>query len=201
MPLVLNVDYAEKEEAKAKGARWNAELKTWYAPNRKSYPAFSKWIFESFSSGLIVLDSYKVVEADMYCPACDSPTVVVALSFDNYMTFAEPASNVPLPTSVKSNGFSDIVECSDNLVPFSDLRDYPLGLSEHLSTTYNIRGAEVDDNYKSRLTNHCTGCDAPILDEVLFDSEGPFEVGADPNDFECEEHALSSDFIIPNWYE
>lgn len=33
MPIKLAVTFAEKEEAKAMGARWNPEQKTWYIPD------------------------------------------------------------------------------------------------------------------------------------------------------------------------
>ena len=37
MPLLLDVPFEEKDEAKEKGARWNPELKKWFAPNNKYY--------------------------------------------------------------------------------------------------------------------------------------------------------------------
>ncbi|MDR1835518.1 MAG: DUF5710 domain-containing protein [Fusobacteriaceae bacterium] len=39
----LKVPYAEKEEAKALGARWDAEKKKWYAPYAKDRHKFEKW--------------------------------------------------------------------------------------------------------------------------------------------------------------
>lgn len=42
MGLLLNVPYAEKDEAKALGARWNPEIKKWYAPSPYKYPNFYK---------------------------------------------------------------------------------------------------------------------------------------------------------------
>lgn len=56
MALLLNVAYAEKEEAKKLGARWNAELKKWYVQNREDYPKFKKWILKDKSEAVILCD-------------------------------------------------------------------------------------------------------------------------------------------------
>ena len=43
--LLLNVPYAEKDEAKSLGAKWNPKLKKWYVTNSKDYYKFIKWFF------------------------------------------------------------------------------------------------------------------------------------------------------------
>lgn len=45
MIIYLNVDYSEKDEAKALGAQWDSELSTWYynGPIR-NFSRFSKWL-------------------------------------------------------------------------------------------------------------------------------------------------------------
>lgn len=40
----LNVPYAEKDEARALGARWNPGKKRWYAPPGVALDAFQKWM-------------------------------------------------------------------------------------------------------------------------------------------------------------
>jgi hypothetical protein len=40
----LNVPYAEKDEARRLGARWNAELKTWYVPPGSTLTPFERWL-------------------------------------------------------------------------------------------------------------------------------------------------------------
>ena len=39
----LNVPYAEKDAAKALGARWDASAKKWYAPDTLGLACFAKW--------------------------------------------------------------------------------------------------------------------------------------------------------------
>ena len=44
MRTYLNVSFAEKEEAKKHGARWDAQRKKWYAENVEDLTPFLKWI-------------------------------------------------------------------------------------------------------------------------------------------------------------
>jgi hypothetical protein len=41
---ILKVPYAEKDEAKALGARWNAERKAWYVPDGTDSAPFERWL-------------------------------------------------------------------------------------------------------------------------------------------------------------
>jgi hypothetical protein len=43
----LNVPFAEKDTAKALGARWDAAMKKWYAPGTADITLFAKWATES----------------------------------------------------------------------------------------------------------------------------------------------------------
>jgi len=44
--ILLKVPYAEKDEAKALGARWNPTRKCWYVPDGKPTEAFARWVVE-----------------------------------------------------------------------------------------------------------------------------------------------------------
>lgn len=41
---ILKVPYAEKDQAKALGARWNNERKTWYVPDDQPTAPFEQWL-------------------------------------------------------------------------------------------------------------------------------------------------------------
>ena len=43
----LTVPYAEKDAAKALGAKWDATKKKWYAPANTELSSFSKWQIDS----------------------------------------------------------------------------------------------------------------------------------------------------------
>lgn len=42
--IFLKVPYAEKDEAKALGARWNPARKCWYVPEGKDAGPFARWV-------------------------------------------------------------------------------------------------------------------------------------------------------------
>jgi hypothetical protein len=42
--IILKVPYAEKDEAKALGAKWNSARKAWYVPDGQAATAFAKWM-------------------------------------------------------------------------------------------------------------------------------------------------------------
>ncbi|MES3023596.1 MAG: DUF5710 domain-containing protein [Pseudomonadota bacterium] len=42
--MILKVPYAEKDQAKALGARWNKERKVWYVPDGTVSTPFERWI-------------------------------------------------------------------------------------------------------------------------------------------------------------
>jgi len=44
MRVNLQCPYAEKDEAKALGAYWDAKKKTWYVVNPKDWTVFAKWL-------------------------------------------------------------------------------------------------------------------------------------------------------------
>lgn len=45
--IYLNVPFAQKDEAKALGARWDAVQKKWFVPAGKDIALFAKWQAES----------------------------------------------------------------------------------------------------------------------------------------------------------
>ncbi|MEQ1530700.1 MAG: DUF5710 domain-containing protein [Methylococcales bacterium] len=48
--IYLNVPYAEKDAAKALGAKWDAGSKKWYVPGNVDMAVFAKWHIETTPS-------------------------------------------------------------------------------------------------------------------------------------------------------
>ena len=48
---ILKVPYAEKDEAKGLGARWNSARKAWYVPDGVDEAPFSRWFAAGGSEG------------------------------------------------------------------------------------------------------------------------------------------------------
>mgnify|MGYP000033730449 CR=1 FL=1 len=61
--LYLYVPYKEKDEAKALGAKWDANKKRWFVANRNDYPLFAKWFFENneICETQIIMDNFYIV--------------------------------------------------------------------------------------------------------------------------------------------
>ena len=58
---ILKVPYAEKDQAKALGARWNAERKAWYVPDGTDAAPFEQWLAPgdgAASASKVKVDSY-----------------------------------------------------------------------------------------------------------------------------------------------
>ncbi len=51
----LNVPYAEKDQAKALGARWDPQRKSWYVPEGKAIEPFARWTPESPANGAVAM--------------------------------------------------------------------------------------------------------------------------------------------------
>lgn len=49
----LNVPYAEKDTAKALGAKWDATQKKWYVPSKLDMSLFSRWYNQPLASAPI----------------------------------------------------------------------------------------------------------------------------------------------------
>lgn len=84
MPVLLNVPYAEKEEVKALGAKWDSNLKKWYAI--RDYPKFRKWIGikEDREMVSVYSDYIYIVEGMIECYKCHKMTPVIGFSFYHY---------------------------------------------------------------------------------------------------------------------
>lgn len=84
---LLKVPYAEKDEAKALGARWNSAGKAWYVPDGKDEAPFARWFTaggsapatpsaskDSFSGAPVTGKHFVQLEHDCnpfsVCPVC-----------------------------------------------------------------------------------------------------------------------------------
>lgn len=91
MGLFLNVPYAEKDEAKALGARWNPENKKWYAPNPQKYPLFYKWMdLPHDEVRVILINHFYIVEGIRTCFKCGRETKVICFGVENFYEVLNP---------------------------------------------------------------------------------------------------------------
>jgi len=88
LPLLLNVPFSEKDEAKSLGAKWNSQLKKWYVDNKVEYHKFRKW-FHNEDTDLIVSDCLYIAVGNHTCFKCQKDIKVVSLAANNYVIIDE----------------------------------------------------------------------------------------------------------------
>lgn len=75
MRLFLDVPYAEKDEAKKLGAKWNPKVKKWYTDSpREEYVKFSKWFLKDTDDVFIATENIFLVEGQQKCWKCKNIT-------------------------------------------------------------------------------------------------------------------------------
>lgn len=156
--LLLNVPYAEKDEAKALGARWNPKEKSWMAPGNtySEYKKFSKW----FDGEIIVRDRIYLVEAVRMCWKCHKPIKIVCFAIEDYI-------------DVHSNCLED-----DTYLMTSMLSKMPEEVLRFVQERYNFKkkfSKTIKDSY---WANCCSYCDSLQGNNYLFYEplESPFYV-------------------------
>ncbi|MCL2522862.1 MAG: DUF5710 domain-containing protein [Erysipelotrichales bacterium] len=157
MPLLLDVPYEDKEEAKERGALWNKDLKKWYAPDKTKYPFFYHWISPN---SLIILDYLYIVEGFRECWRCKKQTKVIAFGIENfYLTEGK-------------NMLDHIILCSGFL-------KMPKSLLEYLDTTYKFRKRFSQTEGHEYYSNGCQYCNALQGDQFLFKfPDSPFVINS-----------------------
>ena len=177
MNLLLNVPYAEKEDAKGKGARWNPELKKWYVDDISKAPDIEKWIpdFNILCSKIVIF------EMDRACWKCMQNTLVVCLASD--LSFAP----------------EDQYKENKNLQLFSYIKNMPEALQIHLKAKYDYSPSyskQIDETY---FMNHCNYCNSVQGDNYLHEiPEDAFYkklcyVNSKPSSYTT----IENEFIIP----
>ena len=64
MPTLLFVPFEEKDQAKALGARWDPNNKTWYIPDHLDPSLFQKWLTpEGITEPTIISDEFYLLDS------------------------------------------------------------------------------------------------------------------------------------------
>lgn len=141
MSLLLNVPYAEKDEAKSMGARWNPELKKWYVADKKDYHKFTKW-YKDKNANLIVMDHLYIVVGKQNCFKCKKQTNVVSFASDLYFSIDD-----------------EYFELFDEDINFiSDVEGIPEPLLDYLNDNFKFYNGYSKFAQASYLGNHCNHC-------------------------------------------
>lgn len=132
MALLLNVPFVQKDDAKAKGARWNGSLKKWYAPKSEVYPSCYRWIGTDFSSTFILMNELWVLMSKRRCSHCArlSRTFILAAPYVMHLNWGKVQ---PWPHPLVT--FSSTSFLPPQIISYIKGLSVPLARSESISST------------------------------------------------------------------
>jgi len=152
----LEVPYAEKDEAKSLGARWDPARKTWYVPAGLNCQPLQRWLPAGEDEAAIeLLPPVYAVESKSPCWRCDRQPRVATVAAESFISRDEPDEPV-----------------EPDLYLFSGIEFLPRELLEAMQ--------RVNPGYRRRFSNtagvsyymnHCT-CGAQLGDFYMHSEPG-----------------------------
>ncbi len=162
MSLLLNVPFAEKDEAKSLGAKWNPSCKKWYVESRQDYPKFSKWLLNDNDETFIICDYFYIIEGFRECFKCHHKTRVIGFGIENYYTLW----NDPEEPFYYNSGIIHIA---------SELEGLPASFYDFLKKEYNYYNSYSKTLNSYCYSNHCQKCNMLQGSFFLFSEvDSPF---------------------------
>jgi len=143
----LNVPYKEKDLAKAEGAKWNPDLKTWYINDIELLPKLSKWV-EPYN---VVCENMYIFQMKRICWKCKQKTDVVCLGSNE---------SYSLESNHKRN--------SDVLL-FSYVKTMPIALADYMKDKFDYFPSYSKTVNYSYYINHCKHCKSVQGDNFLHE--------------------------------
>ncbi len=158
--MYIDVPYAEKDEAKALGARWNPDEKKWYIPFKRDYPKFAKWILAGESHTYVICNHFYVIVGKRICYRCGQDIDVVAFGLEEYYDFFEGTDSDEFSSEFN---FGEIHIAAD-MNPSLEIKMQKYLLNQYM--------------YDGRLfNNYCKHCFAYQGDYYLFHEDAsPFAI-------------------------
>lgn len=160
----LRVPFAEKDEAKSLGARWDAAAKIWYVPPGTGVEPFERWLPRTVDPTDIGVraEHYYILESSRACWKCNQSTRLYGflLPGDHEFLYVEDEPEddyweryaIPATVSYVTNL---IPEVKEKIKQFGD--SYRVNLSEMTASQYWM--------------NHCENCGA---------KQGDFQLHVEP---------------------
>ena len=153
----LEVPFAEKDEAKSLGARWDPANRTWYVPAGLDPAAFRRWLPGATEEGRTeLLPPVYSVESETECWRCGKESGVATVAAESFVAPREPEEPVEPDLYV----FSGIEYLPEELV--EEVRKVNSGYRSRFSKTAGV----------SYYMNHCASCGAQLGDFYLHSEPG-----------------------------
>lgn len=157
MDLILNVPYSEKNSAKANGAWWNPDIKSWYVREDKSKDYYENWLYY-FGKWLpehnLLCKTLYIFQMQRKCWKCGKNTKVICLATDDAYTL--------FTGQVRDEHYK-------HLQLLSYLKYVPEALEKFLKEEYNYYLAYSSTIKDSYFINHCTHCNSVQGDNFLHE--------------------------------
>lgn len=150
---ILNVPYAEKDQVKKLGAKWDPKQKLWYVPAGLDTSQFKPWFVQNSSKSTLLISNIGLIRNIVSCWSCKGICTINAL----YVRKIEQKNGDV------ENGFfilSNIVQVPDTLLDFLIIRcpNYRLGKANSLGI--------------KQYRNHCDHCAIGLSDDRLHKKNG-----------------------------
>lgn len=163
--ILLKVPFAEKDQAKALGARWDPNLKSWYILPAQDKGAFSRWLpvdpellpYNITSEG----GQFYILKGKRKCFSCKKETQVFTFALNPYWYF-DP--------EYEAEDDEDKWDLVNDLVMIHYVRrlnEAAQAVMKKFTQSYNCdHSGTIDDAY---YANHCENCGKLQGDFFLFE--------------------------------
>lgn len=149
--LLLNVSFAEKEQVKALGARWNPRLRKWYVPEDLDISAFGRWVPDEPDETFAYAPLY-LVKSIGSCWKCGGGAEVYCLASQGF----------------EAEGYFH----EDYFVTYGSLETVPDALRAHFMSHCSSYHEDYSRTAGGRYCmNHCS-CGAKLGDFFLHEEPG-----------------------------
>jgi hypothetical protein len=154
----LRVPFAEKDEAKRLGAKWDPSAKVWYAPDGIDLVSFERWLPQD-ATGTLSAPSYSLARSEKSCWKCGDRTEVFCIL-------------LPAGFNKRQSGTADWIPVrSPAFLSYLTLLSQPVDeriktLAPGYRMTYSAKAG------RSYWMNHCQRCDI---------KQGDFDLHCEPN--------------------
>ena len=162
-PIILEVPYSEKDQAKALGAKWNPKMKKLYVPVGKDINPFRKWNPNEHSKNKVkALPPIYIIESTTSCWKCNNLITIITLA---------------------SQGFTDDSgPITDELLIYNQIQEMPTQIQHLISRRYPTYFKDYSKTTHSKhFMNHCT-CGAKQGDFHLHSEPGAPFFPTEPED-------------------
>lgn len=174
MPRIdLKVPYAEKDEAKKLGARWDPEKKLWFVSEGIEPLQFHRWLPDHLRVTARA-PRYFIVQAPELCWKCKEVTTVFAFALPRGHEFLNDDCLVDEADGSASMFYEWVT--SDSTAVTKHLEYMPPSIAEHVQVLTDAFRVDFSKTLgRSYWMNHCEDCGAKLGDQFLCQGPGdPF---------------------------